>query len=259
MHLKTRQKILAGVILLALVIIFFPFSFGHRELNTLPSETERFPKAPVDPQLKMPPPAKIVYESVPQDQSSEVVPLVPQTATTVLAAPAPTAAAPVQAAAPVLPLPPAPPKPRPVPKAIKTPAPVYASAAALLTGSAAPAPAPLKPALPALPIAQIRPSVNSDNFLASESPVAHPLSANVQAWVVQLASFADAADADTMVARLRHKGYTAFGGTALVKQATWYRVYVGPMSTEAEASEVASELKQKEHLSGYVHSYQVSN
>jgi DedD protein len=107
------------------------------------------------------------------------------------------------------------------------------------TPAATPPPSPASPAVhrPAVP--------------APAAPAAGV--ANREEWSLQVASFREAEDARKLMARLVVKGYAAFTQEAdLGVKGKWYRVMVGPFTTETTVNKTADRLKREEKLSALV-------
>jgi cell division septation protein DedD len=82
---------------------------------------------------------------------------------------------------------------------------------------------------------------------AVSAPAAHG------AYVVQVASFKTAADAEGLQKRLVGKHYPAFAQSAdLGAKGVWHRVLVGPFATVTAAKQTAGQLRAEEHLSALV-------
>lgn len=73
-----------------------------------------------------------------------------------------------------------------------------------------------------------------------------------QGWMVRIASFGDAANAQRMVQRLRDAGYTPSTETVTVANRSYTRVQVGPYASEREARSAQTALKAKVGESGQV-------
>jgi cell division septation protein DedD len=68
-------------------------------------------------------------------------------------------------------------------------------------------------------------------------------------FTVQVASYADEAEAKAHSAKLKTKGWNAFYIPAEIKGRTWYRVSVGLFSTTASAEKFKSELVKEANIS----------
>ncbi|WII73113.1 SPOR domain-containing protein [Bdellovibrio sp. 22V] len=64
-------------------------------------------------------------------------------------------------------------------------------------------------------------------------------------FTVQVASYADEAEAQKMASSLKGKGYSAFYIPANIKGKTWYRVSVGQFATQKEAQSYRNEFLTK--------------
>jgi len=92
----------------------------------------------------------------------------------------------------------------------------------------------------------------------AERSVAEPeeAAAQLQAWVVQLGSFAETRNAISLRDRLRAKGYTAFVQSARSEQeGEVTRVYVGPELQRAAAEAALEKLEGEVDLEGIVVRY----
>lgn len=114
----------------------------------------------------------------------------------------------------------------------KTPAPASTEA----TSASAAEPKPAKPAQ-AAPVVASKP--------------AQPAASG--AYVVQVASFPQLSDAQTLKDRLEKKGYNAYTQDAdLGAKGVWHRVYVGPFDDSATAGKTVERLVAEERLSALV-------
>ncbi|OGT45185.1 MAG: hypothetical protein A3E83_07875 [Gammaproteobacteria bacterium RIFCSPHIGHO2_12_FULL_41_20] len=75
------------------------------------------------------------------------------------------------------------------------------------------------------------------------------------AWVIQLGSFKNKANAIRLVDQLRNSGYKAFIQNATSHLGETIRVYVGPETRHASAKALADRLEQDLHLHGIVVSF----
>lgn len=81
--------------------------------------------------------------------------------------------------------------------------------------------------------------------------------ATPQAWVVQLASFADTKNARNLVGRLRKAGFEAYLRTSHTPGRSITRVFVGPEIKQHDIQHIKSRLSKKFHLHGVVRRYHV--
>lgn len=82
---------------------------------------------------------------------------------------------------------------------------------------------------------------------------AEPVAAPAGSYVVQVASFREAADARALQERLVGKGYAAFSeAVALPEKGTWHRVFAGTFADAAAAEGVVARLQAEEKLSALV-------
>lgn len=110
------------------------------------------------------------------------------------------------------------------------------------------APAAITPA--ATSIETVLPVATAEKI--ETTPIAAPTSSKdpVQsAWILQAASSTSEENAQNLSKRLRSKGYKTEVKPFQVKGKTWYRVYVGPYSTDAATKEAAAKLSRQEGLS----------
>jgi len=77
----------------------------------------------------------------------------------------------------------------------------------------------------------------------------------VSAWIVQLGSFTDEDNAQSLNKKLREAGYPAFVEPLKRNGKTSYRVRVGPEIKRSEADKLLKKLKEKMKLDGIVVSY----
>lgn len=87
----------------------------------------------------------------------------------------------------------------------------------------------------------------------AEVPVPKVPAAAKGQFVVQVASFKDAAAANSMLKKLSGKGYVLFVEPAdLGAKGVWHRVYAGPYAGREVADRVASQLREREKISPLV-------
>lgn len=87
----------------------------------------------------------------------------------------------------------------------------------------------------------------------AEVPVPKVPAAAKGKFVVQVASFKDAAAANSMLKKLSGKGYVLFVEPAdLGAKGVWHRVYAGPYAGREVADRVASQLREREKISPLV-------
>lgn len=67
-------------------------------------------------------------------------------------------------------------------------------------------------------------------------------------FTIQVAAYADEAEAQKMASSLKNKGYSAFYFPANVHGKTWYRVSVGQFATQKEAQTYKSEFMAKSKM-----------
>lgn len=78
------------------------------------------------------------------------------------------------------------------------------------------------------------------------------------AWVIQVASFSDGANAQTLVEKLRSYNYHAFSQVVEHEGQKMQRVYIGPTFDHVKMFALASQLQDELRLSGVVVNYQPS-
>lgn len=72
-------------------------------------------------------------------------------------------------------------------------------------------------------------------------------------WQVQVSSFKTQAEADAFATQLRARGHKAHVQKAEIpKRGTWYRVKIGPFSTQVEAIKYRQSFEAKEKMPGFV-------
>jgi cell division septation protein DedD len=120
-------------------------------------------------------------------------------------------------------------------------------AAATRAGDVAAAPPPAAP----------EPAVAKPAAPAAAAPAAPAATATLDAagaerLAVQVGAFADAASAESLVGRLKRKGYSAFVSPSTGEASTRWRVRVGPMPSRDAADRAAARLKAEERLPTWV-------
>lgn len=89
--------------------------------------------------------------------------------------------------------------------------------------------------------------VSSPKRANAEKP-ANPPAKTTRVWVVQVASYDQARDAESFAQKLRQKGYNVNVIPAEITGKTWHRVQVGELATQREAVELQKTLKDAEKL-----------
>ncbi len=79
------------------------------------------------------------------------------------------------------------------------------------------------------------------------------------AWVVQLASFNDASNADRLVKKLAKRGFSAYSREFHTTSGSHYRVFVGPSVKRERAQLMAAQLDHLVHLGGIIVPYNAVN
>ena len=171
---------------------------------------------------------------------------------------APTAAAPASNLAPAEPVASAPPKREPAPApdrpAATQPAPAANDLYARIAGTAVSQSRPSEPPAAAqkaeTPPAAARPAPRPATKPASPPPPKPRTASN--GWMLRVASFGDADNAQRMVQRLRDAGYAPSTETVTVANRRYTRVQVGPYASEAQARAAQRRLKAQVGESGQV-------
>lgn len=96
-------------------------------------------------------------------------------------------------------------------------------------------------------VAQLRGSVDDEGFQSDSGtrfgePVLTPTEPSTEVWAVQVASFAEAANAEDFRARLRADGYESFISTMKSGPEVLSRVAVGPLQDRERAESLKDEL-----------------
>jgi DedD protein len=108
-----------------------------------------------------------------------------------------------------------------------------------------PPPEPVIPEPAAAPPApRASPPASASSAVKSAPPATAPRDATAGKWVVQVASGANRAAAESDAGRLKSKGYEAFVSES-AEGGRQYRVRVGPFGKKSEAEAVAGRLKKE--------------
>jgi len=83
------------------------------------------------------------------------------------------------------------------------------------------------------------------------TPVSNPSDPLVR-WVVQVGSFGEAKNADSLVKKLRAAGYTVFSQRVSSAGGSVYQVRVGPQIRREDAVALAARIKAEEKINGFV-------
>lgn len=256
MDRKTKNRILGAFVLVGMIVIMLPFFQSSEEvpsptaLVTAPSFPDQAIQVPA-PQPEVAPPAAEEAKQVASTENAASTPVTTPTETTV-----PTNAAPVTAATETAP------KTTPTDTVQALPVPKTLPAAAESAPASVKKPQPLtlktsthkkavqlakntKPKLKAKPHNYMLEPLRDDGLFALKNP----------AWVVQLGSFRDKANALRLVNELRASGYRAFIQQFSSTFGDNTRVFVGPENRHADARNLANELEEQLHLHGIVISY----
>lgn len=220
---QTKQRIIGGLVLLALLAIFFPLF-----LNT------PHPSAALVKRTPGPPDAPKVELSLPQVATAEPYPGTVDVAQS-----------------PATQLPAVPPSSNQTIVASTQPETVAAKPkAALSKQSPKVVMAEVKPKPKVMPRKQHQPS------LAAKVNNKYQQLLTAKAWVVQLASFSDAANAKRFVVKLRKAGYQAYKRSHSSGARVVHQVMVGPEISRQRAQQLQTQLQKHYHLNGMVRRYQ---
>ncbi|MGA7800531.1 MAG: SPOR domain-containing protein [Gammaproteobacteria bacterium] len=206
MEERVKQRLVGAIVLVALAVIFIPMILrGPDDGNGSGSA--------------LPPPPKVVQQSLPALQTPGEVPPAPAEG---LALGKPQDGSPAQ-----------------------SPAPAVDSQKSQTTGdsgasSALAPPAPVASTAPPVPAAQ------NDHAGASDADQA------LTAWVVQVGSFSRQDNAASLRDKLRAKGFKAFVEQASTTEGTVYRVEVGPILKRSDADSLRDKLQAQMQLKGLV-------
>jgi DedD protein len=153
------------------------------------------------------------------------------------------------------------------------PATAMAAATAPMGSMTVPAPPPATDKLPVVPLparhalsgtySMPSASINKpqDKLSVLASGAADPVSAGSPlvasgaegGWQVQVSSFRTAGEADAFATQLRARGHKAHVQRAEIPgRGTWFRVKIGPFSTQHEATKYRSTFEAKEKIPGFV-------
>ena len=92
---------------------------------------------------------------------------------------------------------------------------------------------------------ELKKTKNKDNDKKNPHPDTHQQQNGSGNLVIQVASLKDVEIADTMVAKLVKKGYSAYRSVGKVPgKGTWYRVRIGPYTNENKVADVLERLKK---------------
>jgi cell division septation protein DedD len=110
----------------------------------------------------------------------------------------------------------------------------------------APAPAPASPAAPPTPA----PAAPAAPPAADQDPV--PPEPSGDGFAIQVAALRGRGEAESVVARLKEKGYSAYLMPPLAGQPSVFRVRVGKFKARAEAERVATRLEREEQFKPWI-------
>jgi DedD protein len=109
-------------------------------------------------------------------------------------------------------------------------------------------------------VEKLREQVDEDGFLNQSGtrlgePVLTPAAGRSDAWAIQVASFAELANAENFRTRLRTDGYEAFISTAKADGKVLNRVAVGPLLDRRRAQTLQEELSARYSVKAQVVSF----
>ena len=227
-----QKKLVGAAVLIALAVIFLPMLFDGKQENE-----------PVSMQIEIPP--KPVYdipnrlerggESAPAASSEEAPPV-----QTIAIAPEPE---------PVIEQTPPPATEASTPpvaaKAVEPPRQAPAAKKPAVKPATRPKPAPAEKAAPK----------KAEKPKSAKAPQSRPATSGGAGYVVQVGSFSQKANAETLTAKLKAKGFPAFVEGTKAGGKSIYRVKVGPRPTREAADDLRQRLIDKARLEGIIVSH----
>lgn len=283
MEINLRQRIIGGVVLIALAIIFLPLLFkSHTPRSKQMMMETSIPAAPAKPSMQ--PTITMQGEEInPQNTAANAPANTAARPQNIVQAPDQQLAAQPQAAA-QKPIPnqaaTATARITPAKKAAMAPESRFVSAAVpdeepvveqAPTAAATPAkpgvtkkhatqqaakPKPVVAAKKEVPVITVKTTAPAKKKTVANATTTtsekHPKLTTGKAWVVQLGSFGDSAKAKTLEKQLRAKGYAAFSRTVKTPVGNMTRVYVGPEVKADKAKAILAKLDTNMHLKGVV-------
>jgi DedD protein len=105
---------------------------------------------------------------------------------------------------------------------------------------------------------------SSDRILLKSVPTAQTETAEIQtysppamptAWVIQLATFANKANAANLLKELRELGYDAYSRSMTFRDKYWTQVFVGPDISHENIQRIQAELEKRYRLHGVIKTY----
>ncbi|WP_423063833.1 SPOR domain-containing protein [Candidiatus Paracoxiella cheracis] len=247
MQTKTKQRVIGGIVLLAVVAIFLPLLFHNSRPSADLKLSTNVPLAPAKPEVQLQLPAisspKPISTSVniaqagdAQPQSSEAVaqetPAVSQRILNTTPAPAVT------------------------PKVADHVVKLHDNATTKPAIKPAEEPAPKHNPKTSAKQTVKKPVVSAKKTAAK--PVEPVLKSSVpEAWVIQVASFSNSANAKRLVKQLRVKGFDVYMRENQLNQRTITRVFVGPIIDQHKVKQLQQQLKQQFQLKGVIKRYSV--
>lgn len=251
MELKTKKRIVGFILLIALGLMLIPLLFSHSVVTSdelklsdrvpsrpvksaaldlsVPPEEVTVPTVKPVPVPQSTPSSRIVFEQVPAPHSTEVKSIEEEESAVLRSAPAsnqpkaPTSAT-EEAAVPI---------------SVSKPAPAPSKAA--VVSSEVPAKPAAVPSKTTLLKTTVSPKpVPAAGVLAPES------------WVVQMGSFSDKANAESLVTKIQAAGFPAYLISSTTSQGALIRVLVGPEILKSAADEMRGRLAGALNLNGIV-------
>lgn len=245
MQTKTKQRVIGGIVLLAVVAIFLPLLFHNSRPSADLKLSTKVPPAPAKPEVQLQLPAistpKPISTSVnigqagnAQPQSSEAVaqetPAISQRILNTTPAAAVT------------------------PKVAEHVVKLHDNTTANAKTAEKPASRDLKTSAKAKQT--VKPVASAKK---TEAKPAQPLlkSSVPEAWVIQVASFSNSENAKRLVKQLRAKGFDVYTRENQLNQRTITRVFVGPIIDQRKVEQLQQQLKQQFQLKGVIKRYSV--
>lgn len=97
--------------------------------------------------------------------------------------------------------------------------------------------------------------ITSKKYITTSHKVEDKKPPIATAWVIQLGSFGDVQRAKLLVKQLRSQGYRSYTRPTLLSGVTMSRVFVGPEVKRAKANSLQIELRKKFKIDGVIVSY----
>lgn len=227
MEIKTKQRLVGILVLLAILAIFLPVLFHTTRPSVERPLSIAIPPRPEAPKVALSNADTRMAAATPENEQAQLMPTRERRSETTQ--PIDTASPTVQTNAP----------------AAHTPA--ANEPAAKIVEQAAPPAKPIQPAKP-----------TSQNKTKAKKLSLNALLHSPKAWVVQLGTFGEKANADRLISELRKKGFDAYVRPITKAEGTrLYRVYVGPEIRLGGAQKLQEKLQASYHLHGVVRKYKI--